>query len=445
MIDPYVALIGASSLIILSYFFNIISTRLRIPSVIFLIGTGVIIKYVATYFEFEIEGVDSVLHYLGIIGLIMIVLEGALDLHITREKMMLVWQSFASATIIFLVTAFAIAYIIMQYVGSGFTISLINAIPLSIVSSAIVISSVSTLTKSKQEFMVYESTFSDIIGIMFFNFLLTSEGSSGQIAVTVSVNILITIVVSAVSSYLLVYSFQKIKTHIKLFLMISILMLLYSLGKFLHISALLIILVFGLILNNAESFFIGPLSKMVKRETLVPVVKDFKIVTNETTFLIRTFFFVIFGMSFDLRLLLDGTVVIIGLGILAVLYLVRFIYLKIFLKTNLFPELLLAPRGLVTVLVFYSILPEDRLAEVGEGLLFFLIIFTNMIMMIGLLFDPKHRYVEEEVLKPEVHELPGASLLKHAPFDEVVIEREGYEDGPSPTTDDAESSDPEEK
>ena len=53
--------------------------------------------------------------------------------------------------------------------------ALVNAIPLSIISSAIAIPSVDQIGKSKREFIVYESIFSDIFGILIFNFVVFTD------------------------------------------------------------------------------------------------------------------------------------------------------------------------------------------------------------------------------------------------------------------------------
>ena len=48
------------------------------------------------------------------------------------------------------------------------------------------------------------------------------------------------------------------------FLMFAIILLLYALGKSFHLSSLLIILFFGLVLNNTQTLFRGPLKNMAK-------------------------------------------------------------------------------------------------------------------------------------------------------------------------------------
>ncbi|MDZ7647035.1 MAG: hypothetical protein U5K54_07575 [Cytophagales bacterium] len=55
------------------------------------------------------------------------------------------------------------------------------------------------------------------------------------------------------------------------------------------------------------------------------------------------------------------------------------------LKINSTPLALIAPRGLITILLFYSIPKEQRLAELSEGVLFIVIVLTGLAMTLGLL------------------------------------------------------------
>jgi len=87
-----------------------------------------------------------------------------------------------------------------------------------------------------------------------------------------------------------------------------------------------------------------------------------------------------------------------GTAIIVVLLAVRFVYLRSFLKENLFPELFLMPRGLITIILFYSI-PEWLLLEnFNEGILFFVIIATALLMMVGLAAFKKEKPVEMEII-----------------------------------------------
>ena len=109
--NSYSMLIAVSALIILSYVFNLASGRFKIPSVLLLIGTGIGLKYLTRYLEIDLGNLFPVLEILGIVGLIMIVLEGALDLHLTPDKLQLIRNSFLTAVIILIVTSVIIAFI----------------------------------------------------------------------------------------------------------------------------------------------------------------------------------------------------------------------------------------------------------------------------------------------------------------------------------------------
>ncbi len=100
----------------------------------------------------------------------------------------------------------------------------------------------------------------------------------------ISLNIIVSVVVSIVFSYLLVWIFQKVKTQIKFFLFLAILALLFSIGEYFHYSALLIILTFGVILNNTHVFFRGPLSKLIIESDIQPIRHEFILITNESSF-----------------------------------------------------------------------------------------------------------------------------------------------------------------
>lgn len=391
--NPYIAVIVISVTIILSYFFNIVSRKTNIPSVLLLILAGVLFKLGLDYMDVKIgDALFNILEILGIVGLIMIVLEASLDLELSKEKWPLIWKSFTVALFSLLVCSIIIAFILQFFLIDNFTTALIYAIPLSVMSSAIVIPSVGELNEHKKEFMVYESTFSDILGIMYFYFLAgNAEGSSFQgVLWDVFSNIFITVFLAVAISYLLVLIFQKLNTQVKLFLLIAVLLLLYSIGKLFHLSSLIIILVFGLILNNYEIFFKGKLRKYIDIASVHSILGNFHLITIESAFVVRTFFFVLFGITIDLSSLLDFNVFIISVGVVIVLLGVRAGFLRLFKGKDLSPELLIAPRGLITILLFFSIPAAMQVDTFSSGILLYTILITSVIMAGALIAKGKH-------------------------------------------------------
>lgn len=406
--NPYVLIMALASIIILSFFFNILAKKTNIPSVLMLIGLGMGIKA-----WMKSNGIinddlrlDTILEVLGNVGLVMIVLEAALDLKLEREKKGLIFKSFIIATLGIGGSTMALAGFFMYiFPSTDLYTAVVYAIPLSIMSSAIIIPSVGRLTGKKKEFMVYESTFSDILGIMVFYFMIGANESHSNTSLFTDIftNILGTVILSIVVAYVMVYLFQHLKMQVKLFLIIGVLLFLFAIGKFFHLSSLLLILAFGLVLNNTDVFFQGKLAKIFDKEKVAPILHDFHNLTLESAFLIRTFFFVIFGISISLASLYNLEVAINSLVIVAILYVIRYILLKIFAKDYLFPEVFIAPRGLITVLLFFVLIKHDgiHIANFDTGLLLYPILITSMIMMFALI-----SYKGEKVKDVIFHKVP---------------------------------------
>jgi len=389
---PYFLIIALAGIIILSFFFNVISEKTNIPSVLMLIGLGMGLKAWMTsqgIIDDDLE-LDSILEVLGNVGLVMIVLEAALDLKLERDKRGLILRSFLIALLGIGGSMFALGGFFMYiFPDTSLYTAIIYAIPLSIMSSAIIIPSVGRLIENKREFMVYESTFSDILGIMTFYFMIGADGGAGggSLILEISLNVLGTIVLSVIVAYVMVYLFQHLQMQVKLFLIIGILMLLFAVGKIFHLSSLLLILAFGLVLNNTDLFFQGRLSKIFDKEKVKPILHDFHTLTLESAFLIRTFFFVIFGLSISISSLYNFEVAVNSAVIVAVLYCIRYLLLRVFGKGHMFPEVFIAPRGLITVLLFFVVAKNESftIENFDTGLLLYPILITSMIMMVALI------------------------------------------------------------
>jgi NhaP-type Na+/H+ or K+/H+ antiporter len=105
----------------------------------------------------------------------------------------------------------------------------------------------------------------------------------------------------------------------------------------------------------------------------------------ETAFVVRTFFFVIFGMTLDFSGITDLPSVYIALAVLSITYGLRFVLLKVFVKRNITPQLWIAPRGLITVLLFFSIPAQFLDDRFNPAILLIVILATSIIMSAGLI------------------------------------------------------------
>ncbi|HNQ12546.1 MAG TPA: cation:proton antiporter [Bacteroidia bacterium] len=400
--DAYNYIIAGCVIVIASYIFNIIAQSLKIPAVLLLIGTGIGINYMVSYYGVNFYLEKDALSILGTIGLILIVLEGSLDLKLDQERKKLINNSLLISLVMMLLTSFAVAFALQFFTKAPFISNLMYAIPLAVISSAIVIPSVHGMDGHKKEFMIYEATFSDIVGIVFFYLfafynIMTLSGIATFLGSFVA-----TLALSLVFSLVLLFALDKIKLETKIFFLFSILVLVFAVGKKLHLSSLILILAFGLILNNTHLIKNTKLGKYFNDQNLQDGLNQFKIITFELSFFVRTMFFVMFGFSMNLESLLDTNTILMGVVSSALVFAIRFAILKLMKrdKHGIFPEILIAPRGLITILLYLSIPAQYIIPEISEGVLLFVIIVSVLAMMVGLMSTPD-THAPDTLKRPE--------------------------------------------
>lgn len=374
-----------------------------------LILTGIIVGKVLEYYPQYQYNFFPVLEVLGVVGLIMIVLEGALDLELTKEKRPLILRSTAVAIIGVGMSMVTIAALFYYLLHMELSLAVLYAAPLSVISSAIVIPSIGNLRSAEErEFLVYESCISDIIGIMVFYLALNVVDKQNLIGPLgeFSISLIVTIVVSFVVAIGLILLFKFLNAKVKLFFFISILILIYALGKMMHLSPLILILVFGLVLKNHKLFFRGRLGNIISLMEFRKMEKDFHIITRETAFILRTFFFIVFGLTIDLGSLIDINVILISLMSVILIVLVRIILLRFFVPKMSEILLYIAPRGLITVLLFYSIPVTASNEDFQSGVILWVVLITSLYMSYGLIKEGKSN-TSSTAVKPKILEDEG--------------------------------------
>lgn len=393
----YTTLIILSGLVIFSYLFDLVASKTKLPSVLLLLLLGIGLRILVDNLHLETFNFLTILPTLGTVGLILIVFEGSLELKYERQKNKLIKGAFLSALFILLVTVSVITFIIYQISERSIYICVINAIPFSVISSAIAIPSAAALSKQGKEYIIYESSFSDILGIILFNFAITNPYISVSSFAGLAMSTTLIIIVSAISCILLLYLMGKISHHIKFFLIISILIMVYAIGQSYHLSSLILILSFGLFLNNADTIKHAYFRGVFIYKNLSNDLTQLYQLSAETAFIIRTFFFVIFGFTINIYELNDQVVIINGLIMLCSVFVIRFIYLKLYRKENSGAEVFIAPRGLISILLYFNLPPALKIPEVGTSFLFVVVLGSSLIMSVGLLLTKK--YVRGEPYK----------------------------------------------
>ena len=144
-----------SVLVLIGYLFDVTAPKTRIPTVILLLGLGMGLRWLVNSFQIQIPDLSEVLPVLGTFGLILIVLEGSLDLELDKTKLPTVKKAFWVAIVPVIIVATIFGAGLHFYFGYGMRESLVNAVPFAIISSAIAIPTVSSMSASFKSFVVY--------------------------------------------------------------------------------------------------------------------------------------------------------------------------------------------------------------------------------------------------------------------------------------------------
>jgi len=384
MIIPVI--ITLCGLLLIAYVFDLTSSLTKIPSVLLLLLLGWIVRQVSQLMKINIPDLTGLLPFLGTIGLILIVLEGSLELEFDKSKKTLITKSFFVALIPMLFLSFVLAFLFQYFENIPFKLSLTNAIPFCVISSSVAISSVKNLTTTDREFIVYESSLSDILGVLFFNFIALNTVINLQSAGRFTLQLILIAIVSFIATLGLSYLLSKIEHNIKFVPIILLVILIYAISEIYHLPALVFILLFGLFLGNLDELKQFKWIQILRPRELDKEVHKFKELIVEVTFLIRALFFLLFGYLIKKSDILNAETFLWAITIVGVIFLFRAIILKL-LKLSISPLLFIAPRGLINVLLFLAITPADNITFVNTSLMIQVIVLAALVMMLGLMFS----------------------------------------------------------
>ncbi|MCP9747225.1 cation:proton antiporter [Lacihabitans sp. CS3-21] len=388
-------IISICVLLLLAYVFDISSSKTKIPSVILLLTVGWLVRQGAVFFQLNVPDLSSILPILGTVGLILIVLEGSLELELNKSKLGFIGKTVLISFLPMLLFCFGLAAVFQYFGHISFKDGLANAIPFGVISSAIAIPSVQNLISKDKEFITYESSLSDIFGVIFFNFITLNDNIGTPSVGHFIIELLIILLVTFVATIGLAFLLSKIKHHVKFLPIILIIVLIYAVSKIYHLPGLIFILLFGLFIGNLDELKNYKFIQKLQPENLNKEVHKFKELTSETAFLIRSLFFLLFGYLIETHELINQETIIWAVAITLSILVLRFIFLKLF-NQNIKPLLFIAPRGLITILLFLSIPINQVTSLANKSLILQVIILTAILMMIGLMSN-KTKTLEKTV------------------------------------------------
>ena len=110
---------------------------------------------------------------------------------------------------------------------------------------------------------------------------------------------------------------------------------------------MLTIFIFGIFLGNGGDLLPNFMTKSINAEKTKKSLHEFHVLTSESTFLVRTFFFLFFGFSIFSASEFGGTQAL-GILISLTLFVARYLYLSFStFSFNTAPLLYMSPRGLI--------------------------------------------------------------------------------------------------
>jgi len=347
------AILAASGLLLFAYLVDIVGRRFRLPSVVLLIAVGIALREALDPAGFSLKWVEPVVPVLGTLGLILIVLEGALDLSLSRERTRLIAASSAAAVLGFGVTLVALAALCVWSLRLPVPAAVLAAIPFAVISSAVAIPSSAGLPERVREFVVYESSLSDILGVLVFYSWLGADGSFGTFAEDLFGSGAISLAVALVVAPMVFYVINRIQGHVRFLPLLAAIVFLYAGGKAMHLSPLVLVLVCGLLLNNPHLIRWHAWLRSIHSDDYGQTLKEFKGLVAELTFATKSFFFLMLGYWTNVRLMGGATAWMTAIAVIAIVYAARFLMLRV-LRRDAKELVWIAPRGLVTVLLFLT-------------------------------------------------------------------------------------------
>jgi NhaP-type Na+/H+ or K+/H+ antiporter len=145
------------------------------------------------------------------------------------------------------------------------------------------------------------------------------------------------------------------------------------------------VLILGLALNNAHLLKRLEWLQRLHSEAFERELERFKHLTSELTFLVRTFFFLLLGYVTNVNTLFEPGAWGYAVLISAVVFAVRWPALQMVGGAHGRQTFWIAPRGLITVTLFFN-LPPSVAQVLPQATLVLVVIITGVAMSLGLRF-----------------------------------------------------------
>jgi cell volume regulation protein A len=410
-------------LLVLAFGANRLFRWTRIPDVVVLMATGVVLGPVLGWAR--ADQFKDVTHAFGTLALILILFEGGLDLNI-RETLSHFPGGLLFGVVVYGLTTFSAGLIASASLRINSRDGMLAGAVVGCTSSTIVLPVLQQWKSEKavEIVLLLESTLGDILGVLTVGFLIRSHQAGGSAVGDFLTGFFSQVAISLVASFLIGFGWSRLLPYLSeqqfwQVLTFSMVLLLYAGTERLGGSGLLAVLGFGLAISNLSG----------GRRSLVPT--SFQLsqggagaheqILNfhaELSFLVRTFFFVLIGAVVELSGLRPIWPLLLGLT--GVIFLARWVSIQLCRWTwrGLGPSdrekiLWMLPRGLITIVLAIEVVEvRGQSMSFLPPMSFAVILLTNLILVFGSIRT--NRMASTEM--PEEIEPAGRSDVQTPPI-----------------------------
>ncbi|MDH4237304.1 MAG: cation:proton antiporter [Nitrospira sp.] len=327
------AVLGLTGLVILvGLAGELVFTRTGIPSVLFLMGFGVLLGPVFHLAEPTV--VMKLAPYFGTLALLIILFDGGINLHIMKVAKETPLALFFSLTV-FCLTIVSIMGFYVWWMQGAWLHGLLLGTILGGTAAAIIIpvtSKMSSLRDSAKVLLSLDSVISEVFVVVLALALMGMMKETGKPGGLVREifhafwdAMMLAVLAGALWARLLAWLKGQ---RLSYMLTMAAILVLYYVAEMIGANGAITILLFGLILSNME-FLIGRMAKPIRvligyeLDQAKFVLDEFlKRINEELSFLVRTFFYVLLGLILDFSAL-TASIAVTSLGFFAIVVVVR--------------------------------------------------------------------------------------------------------------------------
>ncbi|WP_291993785.1 cation:proton antiporter [Candidatus Accumulibacter sp. ACC003] len=380
----YPTILSASIFLLIVFGVERLCRLWGVPSVIVLVASGLLARPMLDSIGVTLGWAGTLVPIVGTLGLVLIVLEGALDIELRRQRLRLIGATLFLSTAGYVVCVLAFAAVGRLVLGLSAVQAVLLATSVAVISSAVAIPGSSFLPPKAREFIIYESSMSDIIGVLVFFSLLHSDGSVKGAVLALLGGGVLSLLLSMLCALALMVLLLRVSGPIRFVPLLAGLFALYATGELLHLSPLIMVLFLGLLLNKPSLLCrFRPFRSWISSD-YESTLSEFRTLVVELTFVVRGFFFVLLGYWTDLSDLASPAAWIAAALVLTVIFASRWAMLRLLLgAAAAAPLTWIAPRGLITVLLFLHVREAFSLPSYLNGSIMLVVLASSALILIA--------------------------------------------------------------